>query len=89
MKTVVLKAKSKKEALELLKEDWVKRTGASLRESLGGHEGPFIVVKADDETVKRFLETGKVEMPENEEELVKIVEEEEEKSVAGVGLLGF
>ena len=89
MKTVVLRGKSKKDLLELLKEEWVKKLGASLRESLGSYEGPFLVVKADEETIKRLLDTGKLEIPENEEELVKIVEEDEERSTAGVGLLGL
>ena len=89
MRLRVLQARSKGEALKLLQEDWVKRTGATLRENLGGREGTFIVVKADDETVKKFLDTGVLIVPENEDELIKEIQEEEERSTAGVGFLGF
>ena len=89
MELRVLKARDKGAVLSLLKEDWVKRTGATLRENLGGKEGVFLVVKVDDETLKKFLETGLLEIPEEEEDLIKAVKEEEEKSVAGVGLLGL
>ena len=89
MELHVLRAKSKGDALKILEEEWVKRTGATLRENLGKYEGVYLVIKADESTVKKLLDTGVFELPENEEELVKIVKEEEERSTAGVGLLGF
>ncbi len=89
MELRVLVAKSKGDAMKVLNEDWAKRTGATLRENLDGSGRVFVVVKASEETVKRFLDTGVFEVPEDEEGLVKIVKEEEERSAAGVGLLGF
>ncbi len=72
-------------AKKVLTQDWAKRTGAYMREEIGGKKGPFLIVSGDPAP---FLRTGAFERVENEEELVKVVERENEDVAAGVSLLG-
>ncbi len=89
MELHVLVVKDRGKVGEILADEEVKRRGAVLRDNIDGSGRSFLVVTAGDELISRLLSTGVVELPEDEDKLVKLVKEEEERTAAGVGLLGL
>ncbi len=72
-------------ANKVLSLDDVKKTGYIVREI----EGKKYVILSATEDVFSLLEENGLKRAENEEDILKKIEEEEEKANAGVGFLGF
>jgi len=87
----VYRITDKAKAREVLDRDEVKRVGYIQRNgaSLGVGEGDYVYIKADNAVFQILEESGAFERPENEDEIIKKIEEEQEAAMGGVGFLGM
>ena len=75
MELRVFVVKDKASLEKLLREEWVKRLSPDVYEE----DRVYLVVKTDEEGVRKLLSSGVLELPEDEEELKRKFEELERR----------